>query len=130
MESIEIKEEPEAAPAVQFKDEIAFNDFTKLDLRVAVVKDCQPVKKADKLLQFTLDVGGEERTIVSGIRKFYDDPAALIGKKLVIIANLAPKKIRGIESRGMILTAATDDDSALEVLSVENAEIPSGATIS
>ena len=81
-------------------------------------------------LQFTLDVGGEERTIVSGIRKFYDDPAALIGKKLVIIANLAPKKIRGTLSHGMILTAATDDDSALEVLSVENAEIPSGATIS
>lgn len=129
--SIEIKEEPkEEAPTVQFKDEIAFDDFSKLDLRVAVVKDCQPVKKADKLLQFTLDVGGEERTIVSGIRKFYDDPAALIGKKLVIIANLAPKKIRGTLSHGMILTAATDDDSALEVLSVENAEIPSGATIS
>ncbi len=100
--SIEIKEEPkEETPSVQFKDEIAFDDFSKLDLRVAVVKDCQPVKKADKLLQFTLDVGGEERTIVSGIRKFYDDPAALIGKKLVIIANLAPKKIRG--------TSAMDD---------------------
>ena len=96
---------------------------------MAVVKDCQPVKKADKLLQFTLDVGGEERTIVSGIRKFYDDPAALIGKRLVIIANLAPKKIRGVESRGMILSAATDDDSVLEALQVQNDAIPSGSTV-
>ena len=85
---------------------------------------------ADKLLQFTLDIGGEERTVVSGIRKFYSEPADMIGKKLVVLANLAPKKIRGIKSHGMILTAATDDDSALEVLQLASNAIPSGATIS
>lgn len=127
--SIELPVEEEAAPAVTFKDEITFDDFSKLDIRVAVVKDCQPVPKADKLLQFTLDIGGEERTVVSGIRKFYSEPADMIGKKLVVLANLAPKKIRGIKSHGMILTAATDDDSALEVLQVALDAIPSGATI-
>lgn len=127
--SIELPVEEEV-PAVTFKDEISFDDFSKLDIRVAVVKDCQPVAKADKLLQFTLDIGGEERTVVSGIRKFYSKPADMIGKKLVVLANLAPKKIRGIKSHGMILTAATDDDSALEVLQVASDAIPSGATIS
>ncbi len=127
--SIELPVEEEV-PAVTFKDEISFDDFSKLDIRVAVVKDCQPVAKADKLLQFTLDIGGEERTGVSGIRKFYSEPADMIGKKLVVLANLAPKKIRGIKSHGMILTAATDDDSALEVLQVASNAIPSGATIS
>ena len=127
--SIELPVEEEVL-AVTFKDEISFDDFSKLDIRVAVVKDCQPVAKADKLLQFTLDIGGEERTVVSGIRKFYSEPADMIGKKLVVLANLAPKKIRGIKSHGMILTAATDDDSALEVLQVASNAIPSGATIS
>lgn len=127
--SIELPVEEEV-PAVTFKDEISFDDFSKLDIRVAVVKDCQPVAKADKLLQFTLDIGGEERTVVSGIRKFYSEPADMIGKKLVVLANLAPKKIRGIKSHGMILTTATDDDSALEVLQVASNAIPSGATIS
>lgn len=127
--SIELPVEEEV-PAVTFKDEISFDDFSKLDIRVAVVKDCQPVAKADKLLQFTLDIGGEERTVVSGIRKFYSEPADMIGKKLVVLANLAPKKIRGIKSHGMILTAATDDGSALEVLQVASNAIPSGATIS
>lgn len=127
--SIELPVEEEV-PAVTFKDEISFDDFSKLDIRVAVVKDCQPVAKADKILQFTLDIGGEERTVVSGIRKFYSEPADMIGKKLVVLANLAPKKIRGIKSHGMILTAATDDDSALEVLQVASNAIPSGATIS
>lgn len=127
--SIEIKEEP-AAPAVTFKDEISYDDFSKLDIRVGLVKDCQFVAKADKLLQFTIDISGEERTIVSGIRAFYKEPADLIGKKVVVLANLAPKKIRGIKSHGMILTAAADDDSVLEVLQVATDAIKSGATIS
>lgn len=127
--SIELPVEEEV-PAVTFKDEISFDDFSKLDIRVAIVKDCQPVAKADKLLQFTLDIGGEERTVVSGIRKFYSEPADMIGKKLIVLVNLAPKKIRGIKSHGMILTAATDDDSALEVLQVASDAIPSGASIS
>ena len=128
--SIEIKEEAPQAPAVTFKDEIAYDDFSKLDIRVGLVKECKFVEKADKLLQFTIDIGGEERTIVSGIRSFYKEPADLIGKKLVVLANLAPKKIRGIMSHGMILTAASDDDSVLEVLQIGAEAIQSGASIS
>ncbi len=123
-----------AAPAAEKaaaaeKAEIAYDDFAKLDLRVAEVLDCRKVENADRLLQFTLRVGEETRTVVSGIAKFYDDPRALVGKKLVLVANLAPRKIRGIVSHGMLLTAATDDDSLLEVLSVKDASIPSGAQV-
>jgi methionyl-tRNA synthetase len=125
---VEEAKEPEK-PAIEFKPQVTYDDFDKLDLRLAQVLDCKPVEKADRLLEFTLDIGGEKRTIVSGIRAFYQDPSQLIGKKLVVIANLAPRKIRGIESRGMILTAATDDDSVLEALSV-SADIPSGSKIS
>ena len=87
------------------------------------------VEKADKLLQFKLKMGDEIRTVVSGIAKFYETPEELVGKKLVLVANLAPKKIRGIVSHGMLLSAATDDDSLLEVLQVSKAEIPSGSTV-
>ncbi len=119
--------ENEATPT--FKDDIDYDDFAKLDIRLAVIKTCKPVEKADRLLHFTLDVGGEERTVVSGIRNFYDKPEELVGKKVVYLANLKPKKIRGIMSQGMLLTAAADDDSILELLQVK-AEIPSGSSIS
>ena len=87
------------------------------------------MEKADKLLQFKLKMGDEIRTVVSGIAKFYENPEELVGKKLVLVANLAPKKIRGIVSHGMLLSAATDDDSLLEVLQVAKADIPSGSTV-
>ena len=74
-------------------------------------------------------MGDEIRTVVSGIAKFYENPEALIGKKLVLVANLAPKKIRGIVSHGMLLSAATDDDSLLQVLQVTHEDIPSGSTV-
>jgi len=110
------------------KEEITYDDFAKLDLRVAEVLACEKVPKADKLLQFTLKVGEETRTVLSGIAKFYEDPQSLVGKKLVLVANLKPKKIRGIESHGMLLSAATDDDSLLEVLQVMG-EVPSGSSV-
>lgn len=119
----------EQAPAAQGKAEITYDDFAKLDLRVVEVLECSKVEKADKLLQFKLKMGDEIRTVVSGIAKFYDNPEELIGKKLVLVANLAPKKIRGIVSHGMLLSAATDDDSLLEVLQVGKADIPSGSTV-
>lgn len=111
------------------KAEITYDDFAKLDLRVVEVLECSKVEKADKLLQFKLKMGDEIRTVVSGIAKFYETPEELVGKKLVLVANLAPKKIRGIVSHGMLLSAATDDDSLLEVLQVSKAEIPSGSTV-
>ena len=93
------------------KKTIDFDDFLKLDIRVGHVKHCERVKKSNKLLKFTLDDGsGEDRTIVSGIAAFYE-PEQLIGRDLLFIANLAPRKLMGIESCGMILSAENFDGS-------------------
>ena len=99
----------EEEPKEEKMPEISFDDFTKLDLRTAKVLDCKKVEGADKLLLFDLDLGTEQRQIVSGIAKWYQ-PETLIGKNVVIIANLAPRKIRGIMSQGMILSAEDGDD--------------------
>ena len=92
------------------KETIAFDDFSKLDLRVGTVLDCQKVPKADKLLQFKIDDGMGGRTIVSGIAKWYK-PEDLIGKQVCFIANLAPRMLKGIESQGMILSTVNSDGS-------------------
>lgn len=94
--------------------ECTFDDFMKLDIRVGKVLECEKVKKADKLLQFKIDDGMGGRTIVSGIAKFYD-PADLIGKEVCFIANFPPRKLKGIESQGMILSAE-DADGRLVVI--------------
>lgn len=94
--------------------ECTFDDFMKLDIRVGKVLECSKVKKADKLLQFKIDDGMGGRTIVSGIAKFYE-PADLIGKKVCFIANFPPRKLKGIESQGMILSAE-DVDGRLVVI--------------
>lgn len=83
---------------------IEFDDFMKLDIRVGTVLECQKVPKADKLLQFKIDDGLETRTIVSGIAQHYK-PEELVGKQVCFIANLAPRKLKGIVSEGMILSA-------------------------
>ena len=123
------QEAPKEETPAEAKAEITYDDFAKLDLRVVEVLECSKVEKADKLLQFKLKMGDEIRTVVSGIAKFYESPEELVGKKLVLVANLAPKKIRGIVSHGMLLSAATDDDSLLQVLQVTHEDIPSGATV-
>ena len=87
---------------------ITIDEFFKTELKVAEVKACEKVEKADKLLKLTLDVGGEERTVVSGIALSYT-PEEMVGKKVVLVYNLAPAKLRGIESQGMILCAVQDD---------------------
>ena len=93
------------------KETVSFDDFEKLDIRVGHIKDCVKVKKSNKLLQFTIDDGtGTDRTILSGIAKFYE-PADLIGKDVLFVANFAPRKMMGIESQGMILSAVNFDDS-------------------
>ena len=120
------KEENEAV--FTQKDLIAYEDFERLQLVVAKVLACEKVPKADKLLCFKLKVGNTERTVVSGIAKYYK-PEELIGKKVVLLANLAPRKIRGIESNGMLLCAATADDTALRLLTVDG-DIPDGCAIS
>lgn len=102
--------EEAAYKAAPVKPDIAFDDFTRLDIRVGTVVSCERVPKADKLLKFRIDDGLEQRTIVSGIAKHYD-PADLVGKQLCFIANLPPRKLRGIESQGMILSAENFDGS-------------------
>ena len=101
------------APAVG--DDITFDDFTKLDLRVGTVLECQKVPKADKLLQFRIDDGLGGRTIVSGIAQHYS-PEELVGKQVCFIANLPPRKLRGIESQGMILSAEDYTTGALRLI--------------
>lgn len=108
-----------------FKDYVEFEDFEKLDLRVGKVMECEKVPKSSKLLRFTIQTGSETRQILSGIAKFHK-PEDLIGKNIIFIANLKPRKIMGLESEGMILSAEYQND--LSVLTVLN-DIQSGAQI-
>lgn len=110
------------------QDEVDFDTFCKSDFRAVKVKDCVAVPKSKKLLQFTLDDGtGAERTILSGIHKWYE-PEDLIGKTLVAIVNLPPRKMMGIDSCGMIISAVDErnGEEELHVLMVDN-HIPAGA---
>lgn len=109
------------------KAEIAIDDFSKIDLRVALVTACEKVEKTDKLLKLTVKLGEETRTVVSGIAKFYT-PEEMVGKRVVMIANLKPAKLRGIESRGMIL-CAEDAEGNLSLVSPEKAGFADGSGI-
>lgn len=112
LEATKKANEAAAYKAAPIKDKVSFEDFEKLDIRVGLIKDCQKVKKSKKLLQFTIDDGtGTDRTILSGIAAFYEDPAALIGKRILFVANFEPRKMMGIESQGMILSAVDFDES-------------------
>ena len=116
-----------AYKAKEIKPTIAFDDFEKIDVRVGLIKACEKVKKADKLLKFTIDDGsGQDRTIVSGIAKYYN-PEDLVGKRVCFVANLAPRKLKGIESQGMILSAE-DFDGSLSVITT-SAEVKPGSVV-
>ncbi len=127
-EELEAEAEAAAAPEVEtapYKDVIDFEDFEKLDIRVGKVLECEKVPKSSKLLRFVLEVGSEKRQILSGIAK-YHKPEELTGKNVLFIANLKPRKIMGLESQGMILSAEYKD--GLTVLTTLN-DIQSGAEI-
>jgi methionyl-tRNA synthetase len=109
------------------KPEVTYDDFAKLDLRVANVVACEKMEKADKLLKLTLQVGTETRTVVSGIALHFS-PEEVVGKQVLLLANLAPRKMRGIESQGMILMAE-DADGKLVFMSPSNA-VASGSGVS
>ena len=112
LEATKKANEAAAHKAAPIKDTVSFDDFEKLDIRVGLVKACEKVKKSKKLLQFTIDDGsGTDRTILSGIAAFYDDPSALVGRRILFVANFAPRKMMGIESQGMILSAVDADES-------------------
>ena len=112
--------------AKPIRENIPFEDFEKLDIRVGTVLECTKVPKADKLLCFKIADGLENRTIVSGIAKFYK-PEELVGKQVCFIANLAPRKLKGIESQGMILSAVNNDGS-LSVITVDR-EVKPGSEV-
>jgi len=110
------------------KAQITIDDFAKLDLRVAKVLAAEKVEKSDKLLKLRLRVGAEERQVVSGIARHYS-PEELVGKTVVLVANLKPARLRGIESQGMILAAASEDDSLLSLITVDK-DISDGTKVS
>ena len=109
-------------PAPMQKPEIQFDDFAKLEMKAATVISCEKVAKADKLLKLEVDLGTEKRTIVSGIALHYT-PEEMVGKQVIVVTNLAPRKMKGIESQGMILTAE-DSDGKLQLLRPENGVAP------
>lgn len=115
------------AVEAETKPEVTYDDFAKLDLRVATVVACEKVEKADKLLKLTLEVGAETHTVVSGIALHFS-PEEVVGKQVLLLANLAPRKMRGIESQGMILMAE-DADGKLVFMSPSNA-VASGSGVS
>jgi len=121
------KEEKAEQKPLEHKEEITIDDFGKLELRVGEIMDAQKHPKADKLLVLQIKLGSETRQIVSGISNYYK-PEELIGKHIVVVCNLKPVKLRGVESQGMILAAVSEDDTKLVLPSVEGIE--SGCEVS
>ena len=107
-------------------DQITIDDFKKVELRVAVVKSVEPHPNADKLLVLKVDMGGAERQLVAGIRGHYE-PQALVGRRIIVVANLQPAVLRGVESQGMLLAAR---DGEKIVLLTTDQEVAPGAGVS
>lgn len=106
---------------------IEFEDFTKLDIRIGTITSAEKVPEADRLLKFTVDVGEEsERQIVSGIAEHFPEPEVIIGRQVPVLINLEPRKIRGVESQGMILYAVGED---LLTTMTPSEEVPNGTPL-
>jgi len=115
--------EPTPAPA-----HITIDDFAKVEMRVGQILTAERIPKADKLLRFTIDVGeAEPRQILAGIAQYYE-PEKLVGRKVIVVANLAPRKMRGLESQGMVLAAAVGEEGR-PVLAGFLEEVPNGAKL-
>jgi len=104
---------------------VTFEDFSKLEIRIGEILAAERVEGTDKLLKLEIDIGTEKRQIIAGIAEFFP-PAGLIGKKLPIIVNLEPRKIRGIESKGMILAVDIDDKP---ILLIPEEDVPPGSIV-
>ncbi|GMV96101.1 MAG: methionine--tRNA ligase subunit beta [Phycisphaerae bacterium] len=115
-------------PASPPTDKIQYDDFARVQLRVGRVLDAQPHPNADKLIVLKVDLGSEQRQICAGLRGYYE-PAALVGKNIIVVANLAPRMMRGLESNGMLLAASSADRSKVIILTPD-AEIEPGAVVS
>jgi methionyl-tRNA synthetase len=108
-------------------ENVSFDYFKGLDLRIAEIKNCEEVPGADRLYKLTIDLG-EERQIVAGIKAYYTKDQ-LVGKKIVVVANLEPRTLRGIVSHGMLLAASSDDKSSVVLLTPDK-DISNGAAVS
>ncbi len=113
------------------KPTITFDDFTKLDLRVATVLEAELHPNADRLLKLQIDLGDEQRQICAGIKQYYDPPSTLVGKRIVVVANLEPRTIRGEPSNGMLLACSTHEgDQVTDVVVLGVAKpVPPGSTV-
>ncbi len=112
------------------KPTIKFDDFAKIDLRVATILHAEPHPNADKLLKLQIDLGTEKRQICAGIKKYYD-PATLVGRQIIVVANLEPRAIRGEQSNGMLLAASAREGEAVidVVLLAPGKGVPAGSTV-
>ncbi|MCZ6816328.1 MAG: methionine--tRNA ligase subunit beta [Planctomycetota bacterium] len=119
---------PTPAPSEPQAPTISFDDFAKLDLRVAKVLEAHDHPNADRLIVLKIDLGTEQRQLVAGLRGHYE-PADLVGRLIVVVKNLAPRRMRGEESQGMLLAASDDDKNRVILLSPER-DIAPGAAVS
>jgi len=121
---------PQPAPAAQGKPTITYDDFAKLDLRVAKVLEVRDHPNADKLICLTIDLGTERRQIIAGLKQ-HVAPERLLGRDVVVVANLEPRKMRGLESNGMLLAASFNvgDDRSVVVLTTD-VPVPPGSAVS
>jgi methionine--tRNA ligase beta chain len=109
-------------------DLIQFDDFAKIKMRVATVVQSEAHPSADKLIVLQVDLGSEKRQIIAGLRGYYE-PEALVGKQIVVVTNLAPRMMRGLESQGMLLAALTEDQAQVILLTTDR-EIAPGSAVS
>lgn len=115
---------------MELKPEITFDDFVKVDLRVATILAAEPHPNADRLLKLQIDLGFEQRQICAGIKQYYE-PEALVGRQIIVVANLAPRAIRGEQSNGMLLAGSAKADDKVEnvILLTPEKPLPAGSTV-
>ena len=114
------------------KPQVSFDDFARLDIRVATIREAAPHPNADKLIKLQIDIGEEQRQICAGIKPYIEDLETLVGQQIVIIANLEPRKIRGEESNGMLLAASVMEGDQIQdvVLLRPDKQVPAGSSVS
>ena len=123
---------PSPAAGADFKPTITIDDFAKLDFRVATILAAEAHPKADRLLKLQVDLGTEQRQVCAGIRQFYPDPSVLVGKQVIVVANLAPRMLRGEPSNGMVLAASAMTEGQLSdvVVLMPGKPVPPGSKVS
>lgn len=105
-------------------DKISYDDFKKVEMRVGEIKSAEKVEDADRLLRLVVSFGDEERQIISGISEYYPEPESLVGKKVPFVTNLEPRKIRGLESDGMIMAALDRGENQFSLLEIDSKIAP------